>query len=462
MSDLDEKKQEKEIEPQDDFVFIREKIKERPIDKRKLAINSMLTLLSAVMFGLIACVTFVFLAPVLTDKFASDDKETTSVTSIAPILFPEETEEEEMSPEDMLVSPEEPEIDFSELQLLEEQQIKELLSSITYTVSDYQKLYSSLAEIAQSATSSMVSITSMTQDTDWLSDLYEGTRESAGVIVAINDNNIYIIATYDDVKNANTILVKFTNGIRAIGEIGRYDKETGLCTIVVPYESINKATQDSITVAKLGSSFSTSLVGIPIIAVGSPMGTYGSVSYGILTGNSEKIAVIDNMYKNVTTDMYGSSSATGVIINLRGDVLGIISSKFTKEDSKNLICAIGITELKRTIENLINETELAYLGIVGSDVPEEAILTSGAPMGAYVMSVALGGPAMMAGVQSGDIITSYGKVTIVRLSELTSQLRITEPRTQVELTICRPVQGEYKEIKVTVSLGEKTEIEGKK
>lgn len=454
MADIEDKNVENELNTQDEFVFIREKIKARPIDKRKLAINTGLTIFSAVMFGLIACVTFVFLAPVLTDRITAPSKDTQTVTSIEPVIFPEETIEEEMAPEDMLVAPEEIDIDLSELQLLEEQQIKEILSSITFTVADYQNLYKNLAVISQNAMQSIVKVTTVTQDTDWLSDLYEGTRETTGIIVARNDNAIYILASMDGIQAGKKTFIQFANGIRVLGDVGRIDTETGLCTIVIPVENVNQATLDSIKVANLGSSFSQNLVGSPIIAIGSPMGYYGSVSYGIITGNTTLLPVVDNLYKSVTTDIYGSSKASGAIINLRGDVVGVITSKFSKSESKNLVSAIGITELKRTIENLVNETAISYLGIVGTDVPEEAIVAGPASMGAYVMNVAMGSPAMMAGIQSGDIITGIGNINISRFSELVNQLRMIHTENPLVFTILRPVQGEYKEITVEIVLGE--------
>lgn len=456
MADTDKEKLEKELENQDDFVVIREKIKARPVDKRKLFINSGLTILSAVVFGLVACITFVIVGPFLSERFVPVAETNETTVSIEPVIFPEENPDEEMGPEDMMVAPveEELDIDISELQLLEEQQIRDIISSISFTLNDYQNLYISLAEVAEKASVSLVKLTSVTTDTDWLSDLYEGTNESAGVIIANNGTNLYILATYEEVKNAKSLFVMFANGIRVLGSIGQVDLQTGLCTVVVPCENINKVTMEYIKVATLGSSFSPSLTGIPIIAIGSPMGNYGSICYGTMTGNTTKISVIDNVYKDVTTDIYGSTGATGVLINLRGDVIGIISNKFSKSDRKNLISAIGITELKRTIENLVNETHVPELGIIGSDVPEEAVLSAGAPMGTYVMSVSIDGAAMKGGVQSGDIITAFGPAKIVRFSELISILRTSEPGSTVELTISRPVQGEYKEITIEVTLGD--------
>ena len=50
-------------EKEEQYTVIREKIKARPVNKGKLFNNGLITVLSAVAFGLIACLTFVILSP---------------------------------------------------------------------------------------------------------------------------------------------------------------------------------------------------------------------------------------------------------------------------------------------------------------------------------------------------------------------------------------------------------------
>ena len=48
-----------------DFEFLQEKIKERPINKKKLIQRTIITASLALLFGLLACLTFLLLEPVL-------------------------------------------------------------------------------------------------------------------------------------------------------------------------------------------------------------------------------------------------------------------------------------------------------------------------------------------------------------------------------------------------------------
>ncbi|MBP5454200.1 MAG: hypothetical protein J6Y09_06285, partial [Lachnospiraceae bacterium] len=187
MTEEELKKIEKENGTKDDFVFMREEIKARPINRKKLARNTIVAAISAVVFGIVACVTFALIAPFVMEKFSERDEEKTEEV-LTPISFPEETKEEEMKPEDMRIEAEEPEIDYSQFAAMEEQEIKNLINSITFTVNHYQNLYRSLSDIANNAAKSMVRVTPIKQNTDWLNNIYENTSELSGLILAQTEN----------------------------------------------------------------------------------------------------------------------------------------------------------------------------------------------------------------------------------------------------------------------------------
>lgn len=455
MAENEEIKEENSGKKEDDFVFIREEIKARPLNKKKLLKNTGLTALSAVVFGLIACLTFAVASSVINNKFGFMDANKKPTTVTEPFIFPEETVEEEMSPEDMRVNDEpEEEIDYSKFSIMDEEEIKKFLATLTFSINDYQNLYKSLSIIADSAEASIVKVKSVSSDKDWLDEMYEGTKEVSGCIIAENDEFLYVLTYGQDIKGADKIKVEFINEISVEANFVKADDETGLCVISIPLYNINEATRNGIQVAKLGISYPSSVVGIPVIAIGSPMGNYGSIAYGMVTSNSSRIYVNDNCYKALSTDIYGSTKASGVIINLKGEIVGIINTKFSSSDTRNIINAVGISELKKTIEDMINGTDIAYLGVQGTDVPQEAVLSSvGAPIGAYVTKVDNGSPAMRAGIQPGDIVTRFNNVRITGYTLLSSCIRSAVPNESVPVTIRRLSQGEYKEIQIEVELG---------
>ena len=77
--------------------FMREKIKPKPVNKKKLLRRTVITALMAVVFGLVACFTFLVLEPVISNRLYPEEEP-------KEVAFPEETPTEEMKPEDMLVN----------------------------------------------------------------------------------------------------------------------------------------------------------------------------------------------------------------------------------------------------------------------------------------------------------------------------------------------------------------------
>ncbi len=74
-----------------DSDFITERIKQRPVNKVKLLRRTLITAAMAVIFSLVACLTFLILEPVFSNWLYPEEEP-------APIEFPAETEE--MLPED--------------------------------------------------------------------------------------------------------------------------------------------------------------------------------------------------------------------------------------------------------------------------------------------------------------------------------------------------------------------------
>ena len=73
-----------------DFEFIKEQIKDRPINKKKLAKRMFITAGMAVMFSLIACLSFLLLEPVLSDILNPEEE-----IPLNPVTLPEVAEEDE-------------------------------------------------------------------------------------------------------------------------------------------------------------------------------------------------------------------------------------------------------------------------------------------------------------------------------------------------------------------------------
>ena len=435
-------KEQAEYMPPMQSDFLRETIKQKPVNKKKLLRRTLITVVMAVVFGLVACFTFLVLEPVISNRLYPEEE-------AEEVRFPEETVAEEMKPEDMIVEDEVPPPPETVPVELEDEQIEKLLSQVQFGIEDYQMLYEELAALAQKTGRAVVTVTSVVSDVDWLNDIYENEASASGIIVANNGKAVLILVSAGALSDADSIIVTFCDQAKVNAELVQKDATTGLAVLSVPLVSIEEETMDVIDIAKLGSSNNTKLLGTPVMALGSPMGVSGTVCYGMVTSVGTVIDQPDSAYKSIVTDIYGSRNATGILTDLNGMVLGIIDNMNTSNDMGNLLTAYGVTELKRTIEKMSNDQERAYLGIHGADVPEEAIEESAIPVGTYIKEIEMDSPAMNAGIQSGDVITQANETPIESYNDLLNVLYNAKPEDVLDVLLVR--QGQ--EVNVQVTLG---------
>ena len=73
------------------YEFITETIKKKPVNKRRIFRKVVLTVILAVVFGVISCLTFVYLYPVINKKVHPDD-------NTKPVRFEKADEEKDTEP----------------------------------------------------------------------------------------------------------------------------------------------------------------------------------------------------------------------------------------------------------------------------------------------------------------------------------------------------------------------------
>lgn len=425
-------------EQNQDYKFMQEKIKDRPLNKRKLLRRTLITASMAFVFGLVACLTFLVLEPLFSNwLYPPEEPEI--------ITLPEETKE--MLPEEMLIS------DSSLENASQEEEEESTEEKLELQVEDYQYLYTQLYELAKESTKSMVTVTGVTSDMDWFDNPFENEGQTSGLIIANNGKDYLILVNKKTVETVENIRVTFCDNTQADAVLKAKDSVTGLAIVAVDVKLVGDSTKEIIKEASLGSSNSSSLPGSPVIAIGGLHGGSRIISYGMITTNGNTLNLVDSAYKLMVTDIYGSQNASGIIVNLRGQVVGIINQNHSSEEMKKMISAVGISELKDIMEKMSNGMERAYVGIHGTDVTQEAFEELKVPMGAYVTEIELDSPAMQAGIQSGDVIVGINNEKINSYGEYISMLGKIASGVNIELQIMRQSKNEYAQIEVPIITG---------
>lgn len=365
------------------YSFIKETRKKKPEDgktwiKRILAVACL-----AIAAGLLAGLMFVLSVPVFQKLISKTVKEEEKI-EMAAVAASSEEEEEEVDNTTPIV-------------ITKEEEPEDLLKT-------YSKTYQEIAEVAKTAQNSMVEVIGITNQLDYFNNDYENRQSVSGLLVAESQTSLYCLTENRNLKKAESIQVIFGNGSRANAEFKASDKETNLAILSINRADLEDNTWNSISIASFGN-YNTLRLGSPVIAVGSIAGLGDSMEYGIITSMKNTVSFWDVNYNVLTTDMIGNSLGSGCIINLQGEVLGIISQNLST-DNQNLLTAIPVKQLNTLIETLINDKAQIRVGIKGQTVSSDISETSGIPRGVLVSAVEAESPAMYAGIKELDVITA--------------------------------------------------------
>ena len=419
--------EEKRREEQE-FSFVKEKIKKQPFYQNKTLRRAALQLIFSVVCGAVACFVFVIVHPWMERTFG--EQEMTEIT------IPQEEEEETVT------EPQEETEDEEPVVITEPRELE---------VEDYADLYTKLKEVADTAGKSLVTVTASSSGTDWFNETYESRRELSGLLVGNNGVELLILAPYSQVEGADTLQAAFADGSTLAAVLKNYDSVTDLAVLSVNLADVEEDTLESIRMAELGSSKSLK-AGEPVIAVGSPAGIAGSVKYGNLVASGYKVSVIDGEYNLLITDMERSEKGSGALLNLSGQVIGLLEDSYLNSSNEGALTAYAISDMKDIIEHLSNSQDLVYMGIHGTDVTEEISEAQGIPMGVYVTGMEADSPAMNSGIQAGDIITEINGKTITSLSQIREMLLKFSREQVIQVVVMRQGKDGYKEIECSVTL----------
>ena len=429
-----------------DYTFLREKINERPINRRKVFKQSILTITLAITFALVACFVFFFFEKGTLAGFTKEQE-----AEKIELTLQETTEE--ILPEDM-IQEDEPEEEEPQETPDNTAIIADAIASYEPDIDDYQGIYNKMGKVASDAGKSLVSVTSIQDKTTWLNSAYENKTQTTGVIIENNGTELLILCDASVLDESGDIIVSFFNSQECKASIKAIDSYTSLCVLAVPLTDLHETTNSAITYATWANSALTCKPGDVVIAVGDPLGYGSSIGYGIITSTGNEINGIDRNFSLMTTDIYGSANANGILINKSGKIIGIINQKYNKSENKNLVSAIGTTELTSLIEDLCNNENRPHMGLKITGVSPVAMNYYNVPAGVYVTDIVMDSPAMNSGIRKGDVITAINDAVVISVTDYVNELRSYKPDDKIIVTVLRPNGDEYIDVDIEVTLSE--------
>jgi S1-C subfamily serine protease len=430
-----------------EYLFIQEQISsKRRSRKVRMLLSLLWTIILACVFALVAAVVFYLANPFIV-KLLGDgtDKKTVEFPTLTPDDEGKATASGTPTPS---VTPTPTPSDKED----DKKETVYVTTHVAADIKDLASIYGEIRGIASGVNKSIVNIINVSSKVDELNENenYDVSRATTGLIIANNEVDILILATYD--KLQDKLRLQLNNDLSVKARLQDFDEDLNLAVIAVSLEDIPDTMKENLEVAKLGESYSLT-VGTPVIALGSPNGYVGSMELGIISSKDSSIYITDNKIDLFNTDINYNEKSDGVIVNMSGEVIGIITSKLKDEQNQNVNTVIGISKIKKSIQSMVNQTERSYFGIKCGDMSEKELKKENLEYGICVTEVEGNSPALEGGLQSGDMIIAINDVAISSVAVFNNTITSLKPKDTVEVTIQRKIKDEPKEMKLSVVLG---------
>ena len=294
-----------------------------------------------------------------------------------------------------------------------------------------------------------------------LIDLYHRTNPAVVYVIVpplgtgsgfVYDDSGHIITNNHVVDGGRNYEIVFANGERRGAALVGQDVDSDLAVLKVDdippgVEPLPLAEAEDIQVGQF------------VVAIGNPFGEQGSMSLGIVSGldrslRSQRGAV--NSYslpEVIQTDApINPGNSGGPLLNLEGQVVGVNSAIASSTGVNSGVgFSIPVAAVRRIVPSLIAGGEYAYpyLGVSFADeisLSDQATFGLPQTQGAYILSIAPGGPADRAGLiaadpnsgRGGDLIVKIDDRPIDNFSDLNSYLVFSATVGQtIEVTVLR-------------------------
>lgn len=250
----------------------------------------------------------------------------------------------------------------------------------------------------------------------------------------IVDDEGFIVTNHHVVENADDIEITLDDGRTFSAELIGTDPQTDLAVLKID-------PQGDLPVLEFGDSDAIE-VGDWVMAVGNPFGLGGSVTAGIVSARSRNINAgpYDDFIQTDAAINRGNSG--GPMFNLDGEVIGINTAIFSPSGGSIGIGFAIPSNLAQPIIAQLKDSgtvERGWLGVMVQQVTPELAEAVGLerPRGALVANVVPRGPADEAGLEQGDVITSFAGAEIQEMRDLPRIVAGTEIGRGVEVEVWR-------------------------
>lgn len=303
----------------------------------------------------------------------------------------------------------------------------------------------SASEIYAANVEACVGVTTEITTTNIFGQTTSGAISGSGFIVSRDG---YIVTNYHVIEtaalNGYKVSVVMYDGSRYDAEIICGEEKNDVAML-----RIDASDLPSVTIG----DFDSVRVGETVYTIGNPLGELTqTMTKGIVSALERNISVEPNTVITMfqTDAAINSGNSGGPVFNSRGEVIGIVSAKYSKIGVEGLGFAIPIDDAMKILEDLRQYGYVRGRPLLGVTVANADIYVSPDIFGAYVDSVEEGSCAEAAGIRKGDVIVGFGGVVIRSKDELI----LVKDRYEAGDTVAVTVLRAGKTVELTVTLDE--------
>ena len=260
----------------------------------------------------------------------------------------------------------------------------------------------------------------------------------------------YVVTNCHVVEGATSVTVTTFDGEDYAAQVCGTDSTNDVALL--------KVEATGLAAAAVGSSDDL-IVGDQVVAIGNPLGELTStMTVGYISAKDRDVTTDGTTINMLQTDAaINSGNSGGPLFNMRGEVVGITTAKYSGNSSsgasiEGIGFAIPIDDAMDLVEDLMEfgYVKGAYMGVTIQDMDAQTASMAevyGLPVGPIIVSTEENGAAKKAGIQPNDIVTAIGGDKVQTVSELTRKLRDFEPGDSTTITVFRG--GSQLELEIT-------------
>ena len=266
----------------------------------------------------------------------------------------------------------------------------------------------------------------------------DGVAIGTGVVVKAGGE---ILTNAHVVKDMSNIIVVLSNGEGYTGRIKCIDEKSDLAVV--------KIDKLGLTVAKLAEAGQIE-VGETVVALGTPlsMSLRNSATSGIVSGVNRALFSDYNLIQTDTAINPGNSG--GPLVNLRGEVVGINSSKFSGVGVEGMCFSIPIDTVRYVLNQFDTYGKVRRPNI-GVTFEEDWVAAYGLPTqnGLTIKAMNETSAAKEAGLTVGDVVTAVNGKGVHSIIEWNEIMKSYLPGHTVTLTVWS--NGEFRDMAIALS-----------